>query len=95
MDIIHTHTIDFSPPILIQVFRALMCDDHVSCIAILLILANHIPPSLSFFCQEPMAWIMGYAAWSRVIGLRLYREEQMLLRVVGDYYLPLIVVYAW
>ena len=72
-----------------------MCDDHVSCIAILLILANHIALSLSFFCQEFMAWIMGYAAWSRVTRLRLYGEEQMLLCVVGDYCLPLIVVYAW
>ncbi|KAK7843206.1 protein vac14 like protein [Quercus suber] len=60
-----------------------MCDYHVSCIAILLILANHIPPSLSFFCQEPMAWIMGYAAWSQVTGLRLQGGEQMLLRVEG------------
>ena len=72
-----------------------MCDDHVSCIAILLILANHIAPFLSFFCQEFMAWIMGYAAWSRVTRLRLYGEEQMLLCVVGDYCFPLTVVYAW
>lgn len=72
-----------------------MCDYHVSCIAILLILVNHIQPSLSFFCQELMARIMGYAAWSQGTGLRLQGGEQMLLRVVVDYYLPLIVVCAW